>query len=234
MRGVVKHPDANTLPDAVEQHLEYHHGFYFKYSARKVPCNEFIEWAKHTLDYSDDVNYRKWDSELKEYVDCRWKLYGVYAGKHNNLSKVVIYRIDEEDDVETELVHIYAFKTQDPAFYRHMSNFVQRYECKNIDLQLEKEETIVGSEITINTNEYKDPDGGVITITAGRGSINLSLQQAMQVMNEIPNAVSKYRTARRDSLADQIKELQAQIALMDTAVSTQTSPSPVHVVNCDN
>ena len=77
--------------------------------------------------------------------------------------------------------------------------------------------------ITVDTNEWKDPDSSVITITSGRSSINLTLKEAMEVLSEIPTAIETYRSARRDSIAEQIKELQSQLSLMDKAVPQQTS-----------
>lgn len=81
--------------------------------------------------------------------------------------------------------------------------------------------------VTVDMNEWKDPDGNVLTITSGRTQINLSLADAKELLVELPNALSKYRAARRDAIADSIKTLQEQLALLDgDGVPTQTIAAP--------
>lgn len=199
----------------------------FKYGARQSVCREWLAWADWIVRYPNKVNF----GSITYYND--WEMYAVIAGKHRSSPKLLLFK-EEDHQWKTETIYLDdldRIKDQDLLSYmRSFKSSPYRHYCENVATALGERYKLDISEkgdemaVSVDTNEYKDPDsGGVITIHAGRNSISLTLKEAVEMLSEIPVAIDKYRTARRDSIADQIKELQSQLSLMDKPVPTQTS-----------
>jgi hypothetical protein len=207
-----------------------------KYNARQSVCTEWLAFADHIVRYPNKITEMEYGSH--EYHD--WEIYAVVAGKHRGGPRMLLYRKNGPFLVEKWLTktlyldNIFSdniSSIKDQGLLKHMRSFKindNRHYCENVAEVLGKEYRISQQKekemgITVDTNEWKDPDSSVITITSGRSSITLTLKEAMEVLSEIPISIEKYRSARRDSIAEQIKELQSQLSLMDKAVPQQTS-----------
>lgn len=208
----------------------------FKYCARQSVCTEWLAFTDWIVRYPNTITLKTkpWINYEGEDGYDDWEIYAVVAGKHRSSSRLLLYKAI--DGVwRSESIHLDGpsdYNLIDPGLLNHIRSFQPspyRHYCENVaamlgtNYRLHTEEKGTEMGITVETNEYKDPDSSIITITSGRSSINLTLKEAMEVLSQIPTAVDAYRTARRDSIAEQIKELQSQLALMDKAVPTQTS-----------
>lgn len=216
-RGIIHGSDYTSLPYSEQNKLDSAFRFTLKYGARKTPCKEFIAWAKQVVQYDKLVyTHDEWTKS-----NSSWFIYGVTAGKYNYHSKLLLFRLYEDQTLTHEL-HL----NQNMALVKDESlkNYIHKITKSKVECSILQDIVGEGTDmVTVDINEWKDPDANVVTITSGRTQVNLSLAEARQLLTEIPQALGKYRAARRDAIADSIKSLQEQLALLDgDSAPTQT------------